>query len=276
MRIDAHQHFWHYDPVEYEWIDENMGVLKQDYLPHHLGPLLEGKGFDGCVAVQARQTEGETEFLLQCAAQISFIKGVVGWVNLCDPNVGDRLHHFSQFNKFCGVRHIVQTEPDDDFMLQKAFQFGISKMSEFDLAYDILIFQKHLGPAYELAKKFPNQRFVIDHISKPNIKDGDIKNWEVGMTRLAECENVYCKVSGLVTEASWDEWKPEDFTPYLDVVISRFGMDRIMIGSDWPVCLLGGNYDKVIRIVTDYISSFSNEEQEKVLGLNAAKFYQLN
>ena len=276
LKVDAHQHFWNYDPVEYDWIDESMAVLKRDYLPSQLGPLLKGNAFDGCVAVQARQTEGETEFLLQLAAQNHFIKGVVGWVDLCDPNVVERLTHYYQFSKFCGVRHIIQAESDDHFMLRDDFQRGISALGKFNLAYDILIFPKHLEPAFELAKKFSDQRFIIDHMAKPNIKDGKIKDWQGGMERLSQLPNVTCKVSGLVTEAAWDGWKVEDFAQYLEVVFSSFGVERTMIGSDWPVCLLGGNYGDVIGIVNDYISDYSVKDQKKIMGLNATKFYQLN
>tara|TARA_B100000446_G_scaffold63791_1_gene60403 strand:- start:817 stop:1647 length:831 start_codon:yes stop_codon:yes gene_type:complete len=276
LRVDAHQHFWNYDSVEYDWIDESMVVLKRDYLPSQLGPLLKGNTFDGCVAVQARQTEEETEYLLQLANQNDFIKGVVGWVDLCDSNVVDRLANFSQSKKLCGIRHIVQDEPDDNFMLREDFQQGVSVLVDFDLAYDILIFPKHLAPAFELIRNFPDQRFVIDHIAKPYIKDGKIEDWQLGMDRLSRLPNVYCKVSGLVTEAIWDGWEPADFTPYLDLVFSSFGIERLLIGSDWPVCLLGGDYKTVMDIVTNYISNFSSEDQEKIMGLNATEFYKLN
>jgi len=188
----------------------------------------------------------------------------------------DRLANFSQSKKLCGIRHIVQDEPDDNFMLREDFQQGVSVLVDFDLAYDILIFPKHLAPAFELIRNFPDQRFVIDHIAKPYIKDGKIEDWQLGMERLSRLPNVYCKVSGLVTEAIWDGWEPADFTPYLDLVFSSFGIERLMIGSDWPVCLLGGDYKTVMDIVTNYISNFSSEDQEKIMGLNATEFYKLN
>lgn len=276
MRIDAHQHFWHFDPKEYDWIDDSMAVLKQDYLPSQLGSILTANSFDGSVAVQARQSEAETNFLLELADQNEFIKGVVGWVDLCGSNAKERIAHFSQFEKLCGIRHIVQAEPDDHFMLRDDFQNGISILTQFDLAYDMLIFPKHLGPAIELVSNFPNQRFVIDHMAKPHIKNQEIKDWQKGIENIAQMPNVYCKASGLVTEADWHCWESKDFTPYLDVIISSFGTDRVMIGSDWPVCLLGGDYSEVVNIVVDYISNYTNDEIEKVMGLNAAKFYQLN
>lgn len=276
MRIDAHQHFWHYDLDDYDWIDESMNVLKEDFLPSQLESLLASNGFDGCVAVQARQSEAETAYLLEMGAQYSFIKGVVGWVDLCESNVAERLAHFSQYEKLCGIRHIIQAEQDDNFMLRDDFQNGVNQLGQFDLAYNILIFPKHLEPAFKLVQQFPNQRFVIDHLAKPHIKNQEINDWKKGMERIAQLPNVYCKVSGLVTEADWSGWKSEDFTPYLDAVFSSFGTDRMMIGSDWPVCLLGGGYSEVIGIVADYISTYSDDEIEKVMGLNAAKFYQLN
>lgn len=276
MKIDSHQHFWNYDPVDYRWIDENMAVLKMNYLPPQLEKLLRNNSLDGCVAIQARQTERETEFLLQLAEKYNFIKGVVGWVDLCNSDVRDRLAYFSKSKKLCGIRHILQSEPDDKFMLQENFQKGIYALNEFDLVYDILIFPKHLEPVYYLVQNFPNQRFIIDHLAKPHIKDGKIKEWKVGIERLSQFPNVNCKVSGLVTEASWDCWESDEFIPYLDVVFSCFGVDRIMFGSDWPVCLLCSNYDQVISIVTKYISDLEEEDQQKVMGLNAAKFYNLN
>ena len=276
MKIDSHQHFWNYDPVDYRWIDENMAVLKMNYLPPQLEKLLRNNSLDGCVAIQARQTERETKFLLQLAEKYNFIKGVVGWVDLCNSDVRDRLAYFAKSKKLCGIRHILQSEPDDKFMLQENFQKGIYALNEFDLVYDILIFPKHLEPVYYLVQNFPNQRFIIDHLAKPHIKDGKIKEWKVGIERLSQFPNVSCKFSGLVTEASWDCWESDEFIPYLDIVFSCFGVDRIMFGSDWPVCLLCSNYDQVISIVTKYISDLEKEDQQKVMGLNAAKFYNLN
>ncbi len=276
MRIDSHQHFWHYDSAEYDWIDESMAQLKRDFLPAQLEGLLEANRVDGCVAVQARQTEAETEFLLALSDDHDFIKGVVGWVDLCSPDVSDRLNHFSSHEKLCGIRHIVQAEADDNFMLRHDFQRGIEVLAKFDLAYDILIFPKHLSAAYELAATFPNHRFVIDHVAKPGIKDGRIDSWREGIERVAQLPNVHCKASGMVTEADWSEWTADDFTPYLDVVFSSFGVERTMIGSDWPVCLLGGDYRQVTEIVTNYIATFSIEDRQKILGSNAVDFYRLN
>ena len=275
MKIDSHQHFWHYDPVQYDWIDGRMARLKNDFLPPQLGRLLKNNAFDGCVAVQARQTEEETTFLLNLADQFEFIKGVVGWVDLCNSNVKETLAHFSQSKKLCGIRHVIQDEQDDHFMLRDDFQQGISTLAAFDLAFDILIYPNHLEPAWKLVHDFPNQRFVIDHISKPFIKERKIDSWLADIQRMAELPNVCCKVSGMVTEASWDSWHPSDFTPYLDVVFESFGVDRIMVGSDWPVCLLAGSYNEVIGIVTNYISSLKPDAKQEILGLNARDFYKL-
>jgi L-fuconolactonase len=275
MRIDSHQHFWQYDPVQYDWIDGRMARLKIDFLPPQLENLLGNNAFDGCIAVQARQSEDETRFLLNLADQYDFIKGVVGWVDLCSSNVKETLARFSQSKKLCGIRHAIQDEQDDLFMLRDDFQQGVSTLAAFDLAYDILIYPKHLEPAWKLVHDFPNQRFVIDHIAKPFIKERKIDSWSADIQRMVQLPNVYCKVSGMVTEASWDSWHPSDFTPYLDVVFESFGVDKIMIGSDWPVCLLAGSYNEVIDIVTDYISTLELDADQEILGLNACNFYKL-
>jgi L-fuconolactonase len=273
MKVDSHQHFWRYDPARFGWFDDRMAMLKRDFMPSDLEPLLREHGFDGCVAVQASQTEQETEFLLGLARENSFIKGVVGWVALCDRDISRRLEHYSQFPSLCGVRHIVQWERDDEFMQCTDFQNGIAALSRFSLAYDILIFPRHLASALKLAKRFPDQPFVVDHIAKPYIKDRKIDSWRDGIIKLAELPNVCCKVSGMVTEASWPDWRAEDFTPYLDVVFEAFGIDRVMFGSDWPVCLLAGSYAQVLGILENYMKSFSADETGRFLGGNAQRFY---
>lgn len=275
MKIDAHQHFWNYDPIRDAWIDESMHVIRKDFLPQDLAPILKTNNIDGCVAVQADQSETETEFLLACAKQNTFIKGVVGWVDLLHNNVEERLAHFSENNLLKGVRHIVQGEADD-FMLRHDFQNGISKLEQFNLTYDILVFPTQLEAAITLVNTFPNQKFVLDHIAKPYIKDGKINTWKALIHKLAEAPNVYCKISGMVTEADLKQWKPSDFKPYLDVVFNAFGIDRIMYGSDWPVCLLASQYEQQINIVQNYIKDFSEEEKEKIMGRNAITFYNLN
>ncbi len=275
MRIDAHQHFWKYDPVEYGWIGEGMDDLKRDCLPADLAPLLRSAHLDGSVAMQARSTLEETEWLLELADQNPFIKGVVGWVDLVSPDVQRSLERFSAHKRFRGVRHIVQSEPDDGFMLRQDFQRGIGRLAEFELTYDILVFPRHLPAAYELVALFPSQIFVLDHIAKPFIKDRSLSPWDTDIRRLASRPNVYCKVSGLVTEADWKNWKPADFSPYLDVVFEAFGPQRILFGSDWPVCTLAGAYADVTGLIKDYTRQLSAHELAEVWGGTAERAYNL-
>lgn len=275
MRIDAHQHFWHYDPREFGWISDAMPVLQRDYMPPDLKPLLERNTIQGSVAVQARQSEEETTFLLELAERYDFVRGVVGWVDLRSPQVGAQLQKYSAHKKLRGIRHLVQDEADDRFMLLPDFSRGLSLLADFNLTYDLLLHPRHLPVAVEVVKQFPRQRFVVDHIAKPFIKDGIVTPWADGMRALARFDNVYCKVSGMVTEAAWQKWKRDDFKPYLDVVFDCFGVDRLMFGSDWPVCTLSASYDEVVGIVQDYIRDFPNDKQEKFFGMNAADFYGL-
>ncbi|WOD42682.1 amidohydrolase family protein [Hwangdonia lutea] len=274
MKIDAHQHFWKFDPVRDAWIDDSMQIIRRDFLPQDLQPILSANNIDGCIAVQADQSEAETDFLLDCAAKNPFVKGVVGWVDLRAENVEERLALYSKNPLFKGVRHIVQAEAND-FMLGKDFQNGIGKLSPFNLTYDILIFPPQIEAAIRLVNTFPNQKFVVDHIAKPYIKTGEIDGWKTNITELAKAPNVFCKVSGMVTEADLKHWKTSDFKLYLDVVFNAFGVDRILYGSDWPVCLLAADYKQQLSIVENYFKDFSKEEQSKIFGLNAVKFYNL-
>src|ERR1700730_12608696 len=248
MRIDAHQHFWLYNQREYAWIDDSMALLRRDFLPNDLKPELERSGFQGSVVVQARQTLEETRWLLELATDASFILGVVGWVDLRSPDVRSQLETFAGNPKLVGTRHIAQSEPNDRFLLQPEFLRGISVLGEFDLAYDILIYPKHLPVAAEFVRRFPDQRFVLDHLAKPPIKSGEIHSWAQGIRELASLPNVFCKLSGLVTEADWRHWTPEHFLPYLDTVFECFGPERLMIGSDWPVCTVAATYVETIDI----------------------------
>ena len=275
MRIDSHQHFWKYDPIDYDWINDEMAVIRKDFFPGDLEPLLKQNGFDGCVAVQAHQSEQETEQLLNYANQYKFVKGVVGWVDLQADNIEARLAHYQQFEKLKGLRHVLQGEPQRDLMLQPRFKKGISLLSKFGFTYDILIFPDQLRFAKELVKEFSQQAFVIDHIAKPYIKDKKTEEWEADMQAIAQHDNVYCKISGMVTEADWQTWKIDDFKPYLDIVVNSFGTSRILFGSDWPVCLVAGSYEKVLEIVKNYFNPFSAQEQDLVFGENAVKFYNL-
>ena len=274
MHIDAHQHFWMYNQWEYGWIDEPMASIRRNFLPAELKPQLEMSGFQGSVLVQVRQTLDEMRWLLELAAHNSFILGVVGWVDLRSPRLRAELESFSGNPKLVGIRHIVQSEPDD-FLLQPDFLRGISILEEFDLAYDILVYTKHLPIAAEFVKRFPRQRFVLDHLAKPPIKNGAADLWARGMRELSSFPNVYAKVSGLVTEADWHSWKPEDIRPYLDVAFECFGPSRLMFGSDWPVCTVAASYARVVNLVEDYLGAYATEEREAALGGNAAKFWGL-
>jgi len=275
MRLDAHQHFWKYSVSEYGWINDNMAALRRDFLPQDLEPLLAAESIDGSIAVQARQSLEETRWLLELAAHNEIVKGVVGWVDLRSPDLPAQLHQFAQNPKLVGVRHVVQDEPDNDFMLRSEFRRGIARLREYDLAYDILIFPRQLPAAAKLAHEFPDQRFVLDHIAKPSIAEGLLAPWDQGMRELAKASNVWCKLSGMVTEAHWHEWKSEDFRPYLEVVLNTFGAARLMIGSDWPVCTVSAPYNRTMALVRDYITNLSAKEQELILGENCACFYRV-
>lgn len=275
MKIDSHQHFWKYNPVKDAWISEEMKVIRRDFLPADLKPLLVENQFDGCVAVQADQSDEETRFLLDLSKENDFIKGVVGWVDLCAENIEGRLEEYSKYEKIKGFRHIIQAEPDVDFMLQESFQNGISKLAKYNFTYDILIFPKHLKNAAKLVAKFPEQKFVIDHLAKPDFKNKEFDEWEKGIRAIAKFPNLMCKISGLVTEADWNNWNEKDFIYCLDVITEVFGIDRVMFGSDWPVCLLVASYSESCGILENYFSKFSKADQDKFWGTNAIHFYQL-
>jgi L-fuconolactonase len=275
MRIDSHQHFWRYRPEAYPWIDEGKGVLKRDYLPEDLAPLLSAQGFDGCVAVQAAHTPDETRFLLDLSDRHPFVRAVVGWVDLRSRDVERRLAELARHPRLKGIRHIAQDEPDDRFLVREDVLRGIAALEPFGLAYDILVFARQLPAAIELARRLPRQRFVLDHIAKPEIEAGRISPWREQVRELAAAPNVWCKLSGMVTEAAWKGWTALDFRPYLDVVFEAFGPDRLMVGSDWPVCLLAGDYPTVMGLVEDYMAGRPAADQERVLGGNAARFYRI-
>ena len=274
MKLDSHQHFWKYSPQQHNWIDDSMVSLKRDFLPNDLEPHLIENKIEACVVVQADQSEKETEFLLELATQYEFIKGVVGWVDLRAKNVEERLQFYSQNQYFKGVRHIVQSEKQD-FLLDPAFQNGIGKLGNLNLTYDLLIYSHQIGAAIKLVSQFPNQKFVLDHLAKPNIVNGKIDPWKNQIQRLAQFSNVSCKISGMVTEADHAQWQPSDFIPYLDIVFDAFGENRILFGSDWPVCLLAASYQEVYQLITDYTVNFSLEQRDKLFGANAERFYNI-
>ena len=275
MIIDAHHHLWNFNKAEYAWIDDSMSILKQDYLPADLEPQLAGSNVIGTVAVQARQSLEETRWLLELAGGNSFIIGVVGWFDICSDELQSQLNEFTDDPKLVGARHVIHDEPDDDFMLRPDFIKGMAKLVQYNLAYDLLIFPKHLRNALELVRLFPDQRFVLDHISKPLIKAGALDPWQEDLTALASQPNVWCKISGMVTEADHKHWKYEDFLPYLDTVMKAFGTERIMLGSDWPVCRLAGEYNEVMDIPARYFEKLDPAEKEKIFSLNCLDCYEL-
>jgi len=275
MQIDAHQHFWLYNALEYAWIDNSMATLRRNFLPNDLAVELKSAGFDGSIAVQARQSLEETRWLLELAGKSASIVGVVGWIDLQAPDVRSQLKPLVHNPKLVGVRHIVQSEPDEGFLLRPDFLRGISILEEFDLAYDLLIYTQHLPVAIEFVQKFPRQRFVVDHLAKPPIKSAKLDSWAQGFRDLAKFPNVHCKVSGLVTEADWQGWTPDQIRPCLDAAFESFGPERLMIGSDWPVCLVAASYTTVIQLARDYIAARSPQSLSAVLGGNAARFYGL-
>ena len=275
MIIDSHQHFWNYEPEKHSWIDDDMSVIRRDFLSDDLQKVFAENGVDACVAVQADQTTEETNFLISIAENNNFIKGVVGWVNLRSESIEEDLLKYKKYDVVKGFRHVVQAEQDHNFMLRPEFLRGIELLGKYDLCYDILIFPHQLGAALELVKKFPNQKFVIDHIAKPYIKDGFFEGWAVMMREIAKHQNVYCKISGMITEAGYKTWTTEQVHPYMKLVLESFGAGRVMYGSDWPVCLVAGNYSMVKALVTDFISDLSQEQQNAIMGGNAAKFYNL-
>jgi len=275
MVIDSHQHFWKYEPVKHSWIDDDMSVIRRDFSPSDLAKVYQENSIDGCVAVQADQTLEETDFLIDLASINNFIKGIVGWVDLRAENIENVLEKYSTDKIVKGFRHVVQVEADHNFLLRPNFTRGISLLEKHNFTYDILVFPHQLGSVLEFVKKFPHQKFVIDHIAKPYIKDGYFEGWATMMTAIGKHKNVSCKMSGMVTEADFNIWTPEQIHPYMDIVLEAFGSKRILFGSDWPVCLVAGNYSKIKKLTTDFISQLSQIEQNSIMGNNAIEFYNL-
>jgi L-fuconolactonase len=275
LRIDAHQHFWIYNERDFSWIDDSMAALRRNFLPADLKTELKANDFHGSVVVQTRQTLEETRWLLALTEQNPWVLGVVGWADLCSPDISLQLKKLAEHPKLVGLRHIVQSEPDDRFLLRPEFLRGIAALEQFDLAYDILIYAKHLPVASEFVQLFPRQRFVLDHMAKPPIKVKEIDLWADGIRRLSAFPNVFCKMSGLVTEADWQHWTRDDIAPYLEVAFHSFGPDRLMIGSDWPVCLVAASYAQATGLVKDYILKQAPNGLSDVLGGNAQRFWRL-
>lgn len=275
MKIDAHHHFWQYDPAEYGWIDDSMASLRRDFLPADLEVELQAAEIDGVVSVQARQTLAETRWLMDLAKEHSFIKGVVGWVPLAEADIRDMLRSLTAEPSLKGVRHVVHDEPDDDFILGEAFSAGVAVLKDYKLTYDILIFERHLPQAIQFVDRHPQQVFVLDHIAKPQIRHAMVELWGQHLRQLAERENVYCKVSGLVTEADWHSWTEPQLTVYLETVLEAFSPERLMFGSDWPVCLLATTYGSWYELAQRFFTSLSSTEQDRVFGRTAIDAYQL-
>jgi L-fuconolactonase len=281
VRIDAHQHFWRYTERDHGWIDARMARIRRDFLPQDLAPELEALGFDGCIAVQARSSPAENEFLLGLAREHPFVRGVVGWVDLCADDVARELERFAADPLAKGVRHVVQDEPDDEFLLRPDFQRGIAKLAGHGLTYDVLVYPRHLEAVERFARAFPGQPMVLDHLGKPAVGPDGAKRWKAAARKLCRLPNLHCKLSGLVTEAAWNGWTHGELWPYLDAALSAFGATRVMFGSDWPVCLLAAeNYAAVAQVVltwTDLLERtgwrMSPTERDAILGGNAARFY---
>ncbi|OUW18219.1 MAG: amidohydrolase [Opitutales bacterium TMED158] len=276
MKVDSHQHFWRYDPVEYPWIGPDLDILKRDFLPLDLEPILQSENFDGCLAVQARQTHAETEWLLELADRYSFVKGVVGWLPLQDPQFESILDSYRNRPRLVGLRHVIQAEADDAFILRDDFNRGIAQLENTGLVYDILIFERHLGATLEFVDRHPNQRFVVDHIAKPVIRrDAFAAQWRRNLIELGRREHVSCKLSGVVTEVRDETWDDALLAPYFETALEAFGSERLLFGSDWPVCLLRADYSQCVRSVENALQSLSRDEQSAIWGDNAERVYGL-
>ncbi|UZH56676.1 amidohydrolase family protein [Salinimicrobium tongyeongense] len=274
MKIDSHQHFWSYNPHRESWITDDMSGIRRDFFPKDLEPLLRQNKFDGCIAVQANDTEAESQFLLDLAAHNDFIKGVVGWVDLTAESCEERLSFFSQNSLFKGIRYTLQKEKPD-FILNPLFKRGISLLSKFNLTFDLLVLEHQLPEVIQLVKEFPAQPFVLDHMAKPQVSKGLSYDWIENIKLLSSYKNVYCKVSGFLTETEDFKWLKNNFNPFFDVVSEAFGENRLMYGSDWPVCLAAGSYADTLEIVEDYFYTQENGLFKKLMGINAEKFYHL-
>lgn len=273
MQIDAHQHFWSYNEHDYVWMGTDMDGLKRDFAPNDLAPLLKSIGAAGSVSVQARQMVEETEYLLGLAHKYDWILGVVGWLDFRSKSLEADLDRFGSDGKLKGLRELIHDMPDPEYCVSSEHKQAINRLGRHNLTYDLLLRPEHIEPATRLVDAFPQQPFVIDHIGKPDIAREEIDPWRARMKEIARRENVYCKLSGMVTEAQVNNWTAEQFVPYLDHCLEVFGSSRVMIGSDWPVCTLAGDYQAVMGIVMDYATSLSTSEQSQVLGKTCAEFY---
>jgi L-fuconolactonase len=277
ITVDAHHHLWRYTPADFGWINDAMHVIRRDFLPEDLLLALAESNVQATVAVQARQSLEETRWLLELAGKSDVIRGVVGWAPLTSSDVSRILSGLSNEPKLKGLRHVIQDEPDDNYILRDDFNRGINAMADTGLVFDILIYAKHLPQATAFVDRHPKQTFVLDHIAKPPIKLGEagLEPWATNIRELARRPNVHCKLSGIVTEADWQTWSLETLRPYLDVVLESFGPARLMMGSDWPVCLVATSYKRWIETSHIYISALSKDEQAAIFGANAVSVYRL-
>lgn len=275
MIIDAHHHFWQYNPEEYDWIDDSMKVIRNDFLPGDLAPAIQEAGINGVVTVQARQLVKETDWLLGMARQNKFMRGVVGWLPLIEDDIERYLEYYSDEKLLKGLRHVIQGEPNQDFILRSDFNRGVSLMEKYALVYDILIVGQQLPNTIRFVDQHPNQAFVLDHIAKPCISSNELSPWKEHIQKLAKRENVSCKISGMVTEANFQSWTPEQLQPYFEVILEAFGSNRLLFGSDWPVCLVATTYKNWKDLVLKAIASFSETEKANIMGENAVRVYKL-
>ena len=272
--IDAHQHFWKYHPQNHAWINDDMKIIQKDFLPEDLAVVLSTQNVEGCISVQVDQTKEETAFQIECAGHNPFIKGVVGWIDLMNPTLERDIEIYNEQKIVKGFRHILQGA-EEGFMLQPNFINGLKQLSKYHYTYDLLIYANQIQEAIELIKSVEDLSIVLDHIAKPSIKTKSIQDWERDIKSLAKYPNLYCKISGMATEADWTTWNPEDLEPYLDIVVEAFGVNRLLFGSDWPVCLVASSYERWLNTIKDYFKKFSISEQEKIFALNCESFYTL-
>lgn len=273
--IDSHQHFWQVGRFDYPWMSSDLGVLYRDYLPDELAPTLSLNGVSKTVLVQASNSLAESRWLLSLADENSFIAGVVGWVDLMSANVGVQLDELSAHSKFKGVRHLVESEPNDDWLVQPAALSGLKQLSRYGLSYDLLVHTRHLKYVQRVVESCPELAFVIDHLAKPPIAKNEFTQWAQALKPLASYPTVHCKLSGLVTEANWSSWQASEFRPYVEYALELFGADRLMFGSDYPVCLLAASYDRVLNASQEILKDLSDFERDRIFSENAMKFYRL-
>lgn len=275
LKLDTHQHFWKYHPKKQPWISQDMATIQHDFMPEDLQPLLNKSGVSGCIAVQVDENETENDFLLSLAKENELIKGVIGWVDFLADDIYDKVAYYNDMKLMKGFRYMLQGKKQRDLILSNEFIRGVFAMNNYDLVYELLVLPDQLNYVDQFVKHFPEQLFVLNHLAKPLIKTGEIAQWTSAISSLAKHENIYCKVSGMVTEADWTNWSYNDLAPYMDVVFSSFGIDRVMFGSDWPVCNLAGDYQKTMAVPAQWVSNLSANEQEKFWSGNAIKCYQL-